>query len=87
MIGRSCRASSFDFNNVEQIPGAEEFDLRFGLLGLHKVRRKVEWVAPVRVLPWDLFNSLPHPFWQPGEHKVSVIYGPGPPSHLTAVRS
>lgn len=44
-----------DFSNVE-FEGGDEFDQQLGVPGLHKVRRKVEYVERKTILPPDLFD-------------------------------
>lgn len=44
-----------DFSNVE-FEGGDEFDQQLGVPGLHKVRRKVEYVERRTILPPDLFD-------------------------------
>lgn len=73
-----------DFDNVEQIPGTEEADLRLGLPGLHKLRRKVGWVKKATVLPPDLLDSFPMPFWRTEDHAALVISCPEPKPALVA---
>lgn len=63
-----------DFENIEQIPGAKEFDEKLGTPGLHSVRGKVEWSERETVLPPELFNSFPVPFWRANNKKVLVIH-------------
>lgn len=53
-----------DFENIEQIPGALEFDRRLGTPGLHSVKPKVEWATRESVLPPGLLQSLPTAFWR-----------------------
>lgn len=75
-----------DFENVEQIPGAAEFDARIGTPGLHSIARKVEWRERETVLPPELFASFPRPFWRASNPKVRVIHWepPGPPRVVEA---
>jgi sulfotransferase len=52
-----------DFDNVEY--NADEFDLALGTPGLHKVRRKVEWVERETLLPPELFERFRNDmFWR-----------------------
>jgi sulfotransferase len=46
-----------DFDNVE-FDAADEFDAQFGLPGMHRVRRKVEFVPRRTILPPDLFDRF-----------------------------
>ena len=52
-----------DFDNVEY--NADEFDFALGTPGLHKVRRKVEWIERETVLPPELFDRYRNDmFWR-----------------------
>ena len=52
-----------DFENVDY--DAEFFDMALGTPGLHRVRRKVEWVERETVLPPDLFQRFMNDaFWR-----------------------
>ena len=52
-----------DFDNVEY--NADEFDVALGTSGLHRVRRKVEWIDRKTVLPPELFARFEHDmFWR-----------------------
>jgi sulfotransferase len=52
-----------DFDNVEY--EAENFDLALGTPGLHRVRRRVEWVERQSVLPPELFLRFANDaFWR-----------------------
>lgn len=44
-----------DFANIE-FDAADEFDAQLGVPGLHKVRRKVEYIERKTILPPDLFD-------------------------------
>lgn len=63
-----------DFDNIEQIPGAAEFDRKLGTPGLHSVRNKVEWRDRDMILPPELFTSFAAPFWRQNNSKVPVIH-------------
>lgn len=64
-----------DFANVEQIPGAAQFDQNLKTPGLHYVWPKVEWRERASVLPPDLFKSLPAPFWRASPNPaIQVIH-------------
>lgn len=48
-----------DFNNVET--SYDEYDIEAGIIGLHKIRRKVEFIEREPTLPpdvWDQFRGL-----------------------------
>ena len=62
------------FEAIEQIPGASEFDARIGTPGLHSVAVKVEWRERETILPPELFASFPAPFWRSNNPKVPVIH-------------
>jgi sulfotransferase len=52
-----------DFDNVEY--EADYFDLALGTPGLHRVRRRVEWVERQCVLPPELFQRFANDmFWR-----------------------
>lgn len=53
-----------DFENLEQIPGAKEFDTKLGTPGLHAVRSAVAWQERKMILPPDLSGNFPAPFWR-----------------------
>lgn len=63
-----------DYEHLEQIPGAKEFDTKLGTPGLHSVREQVEWQERETILPPDLFASFPQPFWRSNNIKVPVIH-------------
>jgi sulfotransferase len=63
-----------DYENVEQIPGAAEFDARIGTPGLHSVAARVQWTPRETILPPELFASFPPPFWRSNNPKVPVIH-------------
>lgn len=52
-----------DFENIEY--EADDFDLSLGTPGLHRVRRKVEWIERDTVLPPELFDRFVNDaFWR-----------------------
>ena len=64
-----------DYNNIEQVPGAAEFDEKLGTPGLHRVGSKVEWRPRPSILPPDLFDSFAPPFWRVANNgRVPVIH-------------
>ncbi len=63
-----------DYEHIEQIPGAAEFDEKLGTPGLHSVRGKVEWRERATILPPELVASFPPPFWRSNNPKVPVIH-------------
>jgi sulfotransferase len=54
---------AYDFDNIEPIPGAATFDKDLSTPGLHNLKKKVVYEPRDTVLPPDIFNSLPKPFW------------------------
>ena len=67
-----------DFENVEY--EADEFDLALGTPNLHSVRRKVEWIDRVSVLPPELFDRFVNDaFWTKPELNTRnvpvILYG------------
>jgi sulfotransferase len=64
-----------DFDRIEQVPGAAEFDEKLGTPGLHRVGSKVEWKPRPTVLPPEVFGSFPPPFWRVANNgRVPVIH-------------
>lgn len=63
-----------DYERVEQIPGAAEFDERLGTPGLHSVRGRVEWQERETILPPEIFASFGSPFWRSNNPNVLVIH-------------
>jgi sulfotransferase len=63
-----------DYEHIEQIPGAAEFDEKLGTPGLHSVRGKVEWRERATILPPELFASFPPAFWRSNNPNVPVIH-------------
>lgn len=55
---------AYDFNNIEPIPGAEEFDRMLGLPGLHALKSRVVYEPQNSILPPDVYHALPPAFWQ-----------------------
>ena len=54
----------YNFNNIEPLSGVDVFDARIGTPGLHALKRKVEYKPRTTILPPDVFNRLPVPFWR-----------------------
>lgn len=50
-------AFKHDFDNVE-FEGGDEFDEQLGVPGLHKIRRRVEFIERPSILPPDLFERF-----------------------------
>lgn len=62
-----------DFDNVE-FDAADEFDAQFGLPGMHRVRRRVEFNPRRTILPPDLFDRFRgHDYWkEPGFTQLGI---------------
>jgi sulfotransferase len=61
-----------DLENIDY--DAEEFDLALGAPGLHKIRRKVEWVERLTVLPPELFRRFEHDsFWRVPDANIRQV--------------
>lgn len=76
-----------DFERIEQIPGAAEFDEKLGTPGLHSVRGKVEWQDRQTILPPELFASFPAPFWRANNLRQNVLhYAPARAPPTASVR-
>lgn len=62
-----------DFDNVE-FSAADEFDAQFGLPGMHRVRRKVEFMQRRTILPPDIFSRYTgNDYWkEPGFMQLGV---------------
>ncbi len=70
-----CPPFSYDVKNVKPIEGAEEFDKQLGSPGLHSVKSVVELVPRNSILPPDIFQSLPPPFWRESAVKKVITVG------------
>ncbi len=66
-------AYSHDFDNIEPIAGAAEFDRRMGTPGLHDLGRRVEHKPRQTILPPEIFNSFGQSFWRRGSPKAQVV--------------
>jgi sulfotransferase len=53
----------YDFKKIYPIPGAKEFDRHIGTPGLHDLMPEVVYENRPSILPPDVWNSLPQPFW------------------------
>lgn len=56
-------AFGYDFENIQPIPGAEQFDRDVNTPGLHDLKPKIVYEKRTTILPHDLWNNLPAPFW------------------------
>jgi sulfotransferase len=54
---------TYNFDSINQLPGAKEFDERLGTPGLHFLGNKVTHVLRSPILPPDIFASFAEPFW------------------------
>lgn len=63
----------YDFQDIRAIPGAVEFDEHVQTPGLHALRSTVSWKPQHPVLPPDIYNGLPAPFWLPPPVKGTVM--------------
>ncbi len=57
-------AHNYNFEAIEQIPGAEQFDQDVSTPGLHTLQSKVVYTERRSVLPPDVWKNLPQPFWR-----------------------
>jgi sulfotransferase len=55
----------YNFDKIEQIPGADEFDAIMGAPGLHALKPKVLYQPQNSILPPDIYQALPSAFWLP----------------------
>lgn len=53
------------FDNIQPIPGATEFDVKLHTPHLHDLKPEVVYEERQTILPPDVFNALPTPFWRP----------------------
>lgn len=56
-----------DFSNIEAIAGAEKFDADVSTPGLHNLKPQVTYEPRQSILPPDVLNALPPPFWRDNE--------------------
>lgn len=54
----------YDFDKIEPIPGAAQFDRDVNTPGLHDLKPAVVYETRKSILPPDLWNNLPAPFWR-----------------------
>ena|ERR1035437_1253837 len=62
-----------DFENIEQVPGAREFDNKLGAPGLHLVGKRVRKTPRETSLPPELFARFAPPFWYKPNGRSKVI--------------
>jgi sulfotransferase len=56
-------AHNYQFDAIQQVPGSEQFDKELSTPGMHTLKPKVEYVDRPTILPPDIWQSLPKPFW------------------------
>lgn len=61
----------YDFGAVKSLPGTADFDRRIGTPGLHDLKPTVVYEKRTAVLPPELFNTLPKPFWEPVKEEAT----------------
>jgi sulfotransferase len=60
----SLPAFKYDFQHIQPIPGAKEFDRSLRLEGLHDLMPRVLPQRKDLILPPDIVANLPKPFWR-----------------------
>lgn len=65
-------AHNYQFDAIAQIPGAAQFDQDVSTPGLHTLKPKVVYENRQSLLPPDLWNNLPPPFWEVKEEATIV---------------
>lgn len=55
----------YNFTDIAQIPGARDFDADLGAPHLHELRSTISLPQHKPILPPDIANALPKPFWRP----------------------
>lgn len=55
---------NYQFDAIQQIPGSDVFDRKIATPGLHTLKPKVVYTERQSVLPPDIWDALPPPFWQ-----------------------
>lgn len=58
---------AYDPDNIQPIPGVEQFDKELDTPGLHALKPKVHYEPRRSILPPDLAKALPKPFWRLNE--------------------
>lgn len=56
---------AYDFTKIEAIPGAALFDEDVSTPGLHDLKPAVVYTPRSSILPPELWQTLPKPFWRP----------------------
>lgn len=62
----------YNFKQIEPIPGAAEFDRDISTPGLHDLKSSVVFEQRQSVLPPDIWDSMPPPFWRVKERVTSA---------------
>ena len=58
----------YTFDKIEPIPGSNLFDQSIGAPGLHALKNKVEFLPRPSILPPEIIQNLPEPFWLKNDH-------------------
>lgn len=56
-----------NFENILPVPGAADFDQELGTPGLHDLKPKIVYEERTTILPPDIFEAIPVPFWRLNE--------------------
>ena len=54
---------AYNYEDIQDIPGASIFDESIGTPGLHSLKKRVVFEPRMSILPPEIYNSLPKPFW------------------------
>lgn len=65
-------AHNYNFEAIQQLPGAEQFDRDIATPGLHTLKEKVVYEPRQSVLPPDIWSNLPPAFWQVNKEVTSA---------------
>lgn len=63
----------YDFDAIQPIPGAAEFDRKMATPGLHDLGPSVRNTPRETILPPEVFSSFGEPFWRRGSPKTQII--------------
>jgi sulfotransferase len=69
-LGLPVHNYKFDF--IDPIPGAEQFDQDVSTPGLHSLKPQVVYENRPSILPPDIWNNLPAPFWRVKEEVTAA---------------
>lgn len=66
VITAACRLPpwKYDFDKIQQVPGAVEFDQQLSTPGLHALMPTVKMDNRAFILPPDIVGKCPAPFWR-----------------------